>query len=144
METSLAALRGFFRTAFKNEAGYVCLATLTTDMKDFKETFFEWPRQIDEMIRWVDERNFQYNVYFCPQLLDARRRDKDHVRTCTNVWSDLDTCHPDRLLVQPTVTVESSPGRFQALWCLETPMDPVSAENIAMRIAYFHAAHGAD
>jgi len=144
METSLAALRGFFRMAYKNEPGYVCLATMTTDMKDFKETFFEWPRQIEDMIQWVDGKNFDSNVYFCPQLLDKRRRDKEHVKTCTNVWADLDTCHPDQLMVRPTVSVESSPGRFQALWCLAEPLDPVSAENIAMRIAYYHAGHGAD
>jgi hypothetical protein len=117
---------------------------MSIDKKDFKEYFFEWPRQLQEIEDWVDLKSYDHNVYFCPQLLESRKRDKDNVKTCTSVWSDLDTCHPDKLLVPPTVSIESSPGRFQALWSLVDPLDPVTAENISMRIAYFHAAHGAD
>lgn len=136
--------RAFLQMAFGRMSGIACFAVMSIDKKDFKEAFFEWPRQMDEAIRWIDSRSFEYNVYFCPQLLESRRREKDNVKACTSVWADLDTCTPDKLLVEPSITIESSPGRYQALWCLDEPMDPLSAENISMRIAYYHAGHGAD
>lgn len=138
------ALKAFLSVAFGKVTGYVCFAVMSVDKKEFKETFFEWPRQVDETLTWVETKKHEYNIYFCPQVLETRKRTKDNVKACTNIWADLDTCHPEKLLIEPTLTVESSPGRFQALWCLDEPLDPISAENIAMRIAYFHAAHGAD
>jgi hypothetical protein len=44
----------------------------------------------------------------------------------------------------PSMTVESSPGRYQALWILDTPCDPIDAEELSKRIAYYHADQGAD
>lgn len=95
------------------------------------------------MLRYIDTCMTQ-NTYFCPQLLDRPGRKKEDVKYCPNIWADLDECTPDKLLVEPTVVVESSPNRFQAYWSLETPMEPTEAEALARRIAYYHAHHGAD
>lgn len=138
------ALRAFFQYAFGKTPGVVGFALMSVDKKEFKEVFFDWPRDLNEIIRWVDVRRLEYNVYFCPQVLDSRERTKDNVRAASSIWADLDTCTPDKLLIEPTLTVESSPGRYQALWCLAEDIDPISAQDIAMRIAYYHAGHGAD
>lgn len=142
----ISGLRTFFNLCYgTRSSGYVALWFLNPDdRKDFKEEFYEWPTQVDQMCRSVNSSKLAYNVYFCPQILETRKRKKETVKLCTNIWADLDACPPDKMLVQPSIILESSPGRFQALWCLDESMEPTEAESIAMKIAYFHASHGAD
>lgn len=132
----------FFKLAFGRHQGYVCLAFLRE--KKFEERFFSYPEQLAEMQEAIDEHVLTHNVYFCPQLLSQKRRTKESVSITPNLWSDLDTCNPDVLLVEPTIVLESSPNRFQALWCLDGEMDADDAEALSRRIAYRHAEAGAD
>lgn len=125
--------------------GYACLGFLKTIERTFSEKFYAWPSECSEMVRDAGAMNYSgYNVYFCPQLLSRHARRKDTVKAAPNAWSDLDTCPPDLLKVQPSIVLESSPGRYQALWCLEQVAEPLVAEDISRRIAYYHASDGAD
>jgi hypothetical protein len=145
MAIDSSALWQYFKFIFGKNRGYVGLGYWSpVDKKDFTEDYFEWPTQAREMFAAIEIKRMSYNVYFCPQLLDERKRSKATIKLCPNVWADLDTCHPDKLLVEPSVVVESSPGRFQAVWVLDEEVDPGIAEDLSRRIAYFHAAHGAD
>jgi hypothetical protein len=85
-----------------------------------------------------------YNVYFCPQLLSEKRRKKETIACSPTAWADLDECPPSELIVSPTVLIETSLGRSQALWVFESEVPPETAEQISKRIAYFHADSGAD
>jgi hypothetical protein len=143
MSQDSAALRAFFQVAFGSKVGYICIA-VSPDLKAWREEYYEWPRQADKMLEVIEFYSAANNVYYCPQLLAKQKRNKENVKACPNIWSDLDTCTPDRLLLQPTVTIESSPGRFQAVWALSEDVSPSDAEMLAMRIAYHHAPHGAD
>lgn len=134
----------FFRLLFGPRAqGNVCIATLTPT-GEFREYFFEYPLQLNLMIAKVQEHAETRNVYFCPQLLVGRKRSRGAVRSCPNVWADLDECAPHNLLVQPSIVVQSSPGRYQGYWLLEDQVEPDVAELIAKRIAYYHSDEGAD
>lgn len=139
-----SAQKAFFQIAFGKAQGYICIAYRDVQTNKFDERFYEWPAQLDKIITDIQTHELTNHVYFCPQLFETRRIKKDNVKCCPSAWADLDTCTPDKLQVEPTVTIESSPGRFQAVWCFEEPLDPVSAEDISRRIAYYHAAHGAD
>lgn len=132
----------FFKLAFGKASGYVCIAHRNTG--PMHENFFKYPDELPEMLNHVQQFNLEYNVYFCPQLLTAKRRVKENVGICPSIWADLDGCPPDRVHVQPSIVTETSPGRYQALWILERPIDPEQAEDIARRIAYAHAGDGAD
>jgi predicted transcriptional regulator len=135
----------FFKLVFGAAQGIVCIAFLKPDdRKSFREEFYEYPTQLDQMLASVEKHVQGHNVYFCPQLLNERKREKQNVVITPNVWSDLDTCHPDNLFVEPSIVVESSPGRYQGYWILERELDPDDAEDIARRIAYKHADQGAD
>ena len=138
------ALRSFFRLVYGSSTrGYICIAT-SPDLNKFQEEYFEWPSQRTAMLDFIEARCATDNVYFCPQLLDKRKRNKENIKATPNVWADLDTCTPDKLLLHPSATVETSPGRFQAVWVLDEDTPPADAEQLSMRIAYFHAPHGAD
>ena len=115
------------------------------DLRDsFTEHFFEWPRQLPELMHFTSSQGEVANVYICPQLLNSKRRDKSNVKACPNAWADLDSCDPSELLVEPSLLVQSSPGRWQAYWVFDEAIDPAEAEAISRRIAYMHAHQGAD
>lgn len=145
--TGESALRvQFFDLIFGNNEGFICIATSLPDAprSSFKQHFFSWP---DEQIR-VEELILQQqkkrNVWFCVNLLDRKERKKDYCLPTELVWADLDECAPTKVVPTPSIVIESSPGRFQALWRLESKVDPFVAEDYSRRIAYQNRTKGAD
>lgn len=137
----------FFATVFGDEHGYVCITRGRANEKNsLKDFFFEWPAEAKNLLTFIEQSIAGHNLWFCPMLLKERRRIKDNVVSCPVVWADLDTCHPDEAHVEPnpSIVVESSPGRFQAFWPMAKPLPPLEAEEYARRIAYRYANQGAD
>jgi hypothetical protein len=135
----------FFKTVYGPVSGAACLAYIPRNKGgDYKERFFTYPSELDRMIDFVESHVDKDDVYFCPQLFGNNKRTKDDATLCMNLWADLDECNPKLLLVTPTFSIESSPGRFQAVWCLEAVVDAQTAEDLTQRIAYRHASEGAD
>ena len=132
----------FFETIFGDHEGYIGVASLKG--KKFNEEFFQYPQEVNQLLEWVNLKYHGRSLYFCPQLLDEPRRKKENVKTCTCVWSDLDECDPNILDPKPSIVIETSPGRHQALWLLDEPADPADAEDASHRIAYKYEAFGAD
>lgn len=134
----------FFRAVFGEARGYVCLAWRSKKRKGMDEAFFLYPEELPLLLEKINVLYLGHDIYFSPMVYSIRKRTKENVKVCTCAWADLDTCSPDKLLVQPTLAVESSPNRYQAYWVLEEPIDPEDAEAISRRIAYYHANDGAD
>jgi len=136
----------FLRLLFEGGRGYFCIAygTKDRDPRKFREQFFSFPDEIPQAIDLINSVYQGHNVWFCPHLFNKRQRRKENVVYTPNAWSDLDTCEPENLFVEPTITIESSPGRYQGLWVFEKALDPDDAENLSQRIAYTHADDGAD
>jgi len=135
----------FFRFVFgeDNEA-YVCLCRRDTQSELWNDEYFKWPDERDKIYDFIDRSLIGFDIYYCTQLLTRPERKKEYAGACPTAWADLDHCHPDELLVAPTLVVESSPGRWQALWVFEEAIDPAQAEDINRRIAYYHRDKGAD
>ena len=106
----------------------------------------EWPPsrdtavslRIDQCLR--DEEDLYYSV--------ARFREKgrniEHVLPTEWLWADLDAVHPStaaKMGLMPTIAVESSPGRYQALWRLTRRLRPRDTEKVNRGLTY---ALGAD
>jgi RepB DNA-primase from phage plasmid len=137
----------FFKVVFDNvktTESYICIARRIARKGAFEERFFLWPSELDYASHYVTESVMTHDVWFCPMTFDKPERKKECVDFCSAVWSDLDTCPPDKLLVPPSVLLESSAGRYQALWILPEPIAAVDAETASKRVAYFHASDGAD
>lgn len=132
----------FFKMLLGKNTGYLCLARSSTT--EWEEEFFRYPEELPKAIEYAN-RYYQYNLYFCPQLLKAKRRVKQNVSVAPVMWSDLDDCSPDELKVQPSIVIESSPNRYQAYWLLENElMDPFDVEDLCRRFAYFYKDKGVD
>jgi hypothetical protein len=134
----------FFRLAFGKNAGYICLAYAQPGKKGMHEEYFKYPEEMPEMLEAINRVQTICNVWFCPQLLSAKRRIKENVVLCPNAWADLDHCPPEKMLVEPSILMQSSPQRYQALWLFEDAQNPIVAKDISRRIAYFHAVDGCD
>lgn len=136
----------FIRLLFEGGEGYFCIAYNNKDMgrKTFREEFFQFPQEIPRAIELINEVYQDKNVWFCPHLFTQRRRKKEFVSYTPCAWSDLDECDVDDVYVTPTISIESSPGRYAALWVFDSHVDPDDAESLSQRIAYAHAEDGAD
>ena len=109
------------------------------------ENYFEYPEELPAAIEHINRYYSEADVYFCPQLLGTKKRNKENVQSVTALWADLDTCSPEELLVSPSIVLETSEGRYQGLWLLsEIDLPPETAEDYSRRIAYAHADAGAD
>lgn len=145
MSVTATSLRTqFFDFLFGDTSGYVCIATSSVDKTDFKQTFFAWPEQRNDLGSFVDAASHRKNVWYCTSLLERRERKKEFCLPGTLVWADLDTCHPDTVEPSPTAVVLSSPSRYQALWQLDEVVEPYLQEDYSKRIAYKYSVNGAD
>lgn len=81
------------------------------------------------------------DVYFCPVVFSEPHRKKEYALPTNLLWADLDPVNPNSCRIRPSIAWESSPGRFQALWFLNTEISGAEAAALSKRIAY---ADGAD
>ena len=133
----------FFKVLFSNLDGFICIARLHT--RHFIERYFNYPADLDACLAYIQKYADTDNLWYCAQLLDRKKRNKHNVISyCSALWADLDECPPDVLKVEPTVLIQSSPGRFQAIWSLKEPIPSEEASHLSKKIAYFHEADGAD
>lgn len=144
MSDADAKRRGFFMYVFGEAEGYLCVAFRNAISGSFQEEFYQYPEALDEALKDINEKYVENDVYFCPHLLTVPKRVKNNVSECPCAWSDLDECHPDNLKVEPTITVMTSEGRYQAYWKFDGLVSPTDAEAISKRIAYEHKDEGAD
>jgi hypothetical protein len=101
--------------------------------------YTEWPndaavtRRIDSSLR--DREDLYYSV---AQFAERGRKIED-VLPSHWLWADLDEVHPTQgagLGFLPTVAVESSPGRYQALWRLTRELKPKTLEKLNRGLSY--------
>jgi hypothetical protein len=108
------------------------------------ERFFSWPEEQDQMYAFIEASILDGNLYVCPQLLNDKKRIKANVLMSNVAWADLDSCSPSNMRLEPTLTVKTSPDRFQAYWRFDKALPPDIAEDMSRRIAYAHASQGCD
>jgi hypothetical protein len=135
----------FFRSIFGVNNGYFCLSHMQPGKHStWRDEFFVYPQEQKEILDRIEILEEGHNVYFCPMLFSEKMRKKEFVSVTPVAWSDLDFCDPSSVDIPPSVTIESSPDRYQAYWVMDSPLDPDDMENLSRRIAYKHAAQGAD
>lgn len=131
----------FFEYLFgATEEGYVCIASSHKEKGGFKESFFMWPLEKAQLSTHIDSLVADNNVWFCVSFLDAKSRMKEHCRSNTFAWADLDEANPDGFpegTPAPTAVLETSPGRFQGFWRFygtSVPSDLI--EDYSRRLTY--------
>lgn len=135
----------FFNLLFGKHSGLFNITLLSNDTTERPvQHYFKFPEDVDSALDIVEASYLQFNVYFCPQLLKVPKLNKENIDSCPSLWADLDECDPENMKVPPSIVIQSSPGRYQAVWVLEDPIPPVEGELLSKRIAYYHADEGCD
>jgi hypothetical protein len=108
----------------------------------FREQFFLYPAEIDAAIDWlVSEVASGRDVYICAHLLSSKQRKKANALPLKVLYADVDHDEIPASSPTPSIIVESSPGRWQALWRLHESIPPADGEQLNKRLAL---AVGAD
>jgi hypothetical protein len=147
MATTTTQLRAeFFDHIFEDAHGYVCICYTDPDIgkSSFEQRFFSWPAKKRQLNEFIEQKAAKHNLWFCVNLLQKAERKKEFCLSTNLVWSDLDTTNPEKVEPAPPIVIQSSPGRFQALWRLDERVSPDIAEDYSKRIAYGYRQEGAD
>jgi hypothetical protein len=64
-----------------------------------------------------------------------QHRTKEMIGHCRWLYADLDGARPPASLPEPTILIETSPGRLQAWWQLGAPVNVRRAEDLMRRVA---------
>lgn len=131
--------RAFFQAIFGAGKGY---AVLTTDL-DHKGEFFEYPAQLDDMVKWAEDRS-SGQVYFSPVLFSAKERKKQFALTTSVAYADSDLLDPAAYRVPPSITVETAPGRTHNYWLLDNDYNPHTVALLNRRAHWAHRGEGVD
>lgn len=135
----------FFEYLYGEEEGYICIAYREPGNKDtFRQKFYQWPKHKEKMIDFIEDHKMEYDFWFGVNILSAETRQKPFCKSHNLLWADLDEALPTDIKLPPQVVLESSPGRYQAIWRLKEKIDPYAAEHFSKRIAYSANQNGAD
>ena len=84
------------------------------------------------------------NVWFCTSLLEQQRRKKQDCLPGNIIWADLDSFNPKDILPVPSLAIKSSDYNYQAIWRVDTQLEPYQQEDFSKRLAYKYRANGVD
>lgn len=101
---------------------------------------FSWPSDEAKIEQHLNDHS-DADLYYTPNLFTQPYRHREHCQNPNWLYADLDTVNPSRVNLRPHVAVQSSPGRFQALWRLARPIGLENHEQYNQRLTY---ALGAD
>ena len=108
-----AELSQFFKFCYGEQTGYVYAPTRALGLAgDWKEAYFEWPSQQDQLIQHVRSATGQREVYFAPALFTEPRALKENVKGSYVVWAEFDGRLPSAESLSdvpsPTMRIRSS------------------------------------
>jgi len=133
----------FFDAIYGEATGLATIVTRSISGELTDQKFFEYPQQKDAMIALATQKASD-DVYYSPILYNAPRRIKENAKTVNVIYSDADTCAPENFLVEPSISVQTSPDRWHCYWMLTEEVEPQVAALLAKKIAYAHAHQGCD
>ena len=135
--------REFFSEVFGKGQGWAVLVTPNRHGKPTNDAWFRYPEQLDQMVAHT-EANAHTDVWFSPNLFESQSRTKETSKTTQTAAADADICHPNNFRVQPSITVQTSPGRYHVYWLLNATKDPHEVAKLNRRIAQVHKDEGCD
>jgi hypothetical protein len=102
--------------------------------------WFPWPEQEDELLDHVAKYSDE-DLYTGPATYKANRATKPAAHAVQHVWSDADALDLEKLRLEPSAVVHSSPGKTQLYFTITDCTDPARMEALAHG---FTAAHPKD
>ena len=87
--------------------GTVGVSSVSPAGSDWTDKFFDWPRQKDDAITWLQRESSEgRNAYFCTHLLTAKGRTKANATAVSTLWVEADYGKVPAGFPEPTATVD--------------------------------------
>ena len=135
--------RVFFESVFGEGAGYATIVTMDARRNPTVQKFFDYPSELDSMVDYVD-KFVNEDVYFSPILFHEQRRIRENAKEVSVVYADADACPPEKFLIKPSISVQTSPDRWHCYWMLEKAHEPHVIATMSKKVAYAHKNDGCD
>lgn len=134
----------FITAIFGNGTGIATLVVRNASTNELTEQkFYEYPEQKHEMVTFANAHAME-DVYFSPILFNAPRRIKENAKTVSVIYADADACDPGNFMLEPSISVQTSPDRWHTYWMLDGEVEPHEAALLSKKIAYAHQHQGCD
>lgn len=115
---------------WKRQPGsHFCISTKSASGK-WRDNWFK-KAELKDVAAFIGD-NLDKNIYFCPHGFTQPDRKKEYACPPKMLYADLDSSDPKKLDLQPTIALESSPGRYVGFW--ET--DETADEALNRRLSY--------
>jgi hypothetical protein len=117
----------------QKQQGYVFLSWKTKN-GEWHDKAYAWPTGPQEI------PNKGRDVYFCPSVFSAPRRQKQYALPSVWCHADLDEVVPRQTAPLPTLAWETSPERFQCLWLMDRKLKVRPHGELNQKLTYFTGA----
>lgn len=133
----------FFERVFGTGKGRAVIVLPDAQGRPVNDKWFSYPEDVDHMVAYVEAHN-RGSVWYSPVLFKSDQRTKDNSLQVSIAGADADACDPTNFRVQPSISIETSPGRWQVYWQLNKPQDANEVAKLNRRIAQVHKDEGCD
>ncbi len=115
---------------WKEQPGrYFCISSKSRRGK-WDDKFFT--RSQFSKVRQYIKDNLNKDLYWCPHGFSKPRRLKEYAVLPQLLWADLDEVDPSEIKPMPSISWQSSPGRYVGLWIV----DKTITEDVNRRLTY--------
>lgn len=134
----------FVSAVYGDAEGYADIVTLGFNGAPNAEKWFKYPDEADHLDQYVGLRSSE-DVYLSTSLFSAKKRTgADNGAVAHAVGIDADTCPPSAFRVPPSISNQTSEGRWHCWWLLDETVPAIEATLTAKRISAAHVEQGAD
>lgn len=134
----------FLSALYGESQGHVDIVTKSESGQLDSERFFEWPTERNRVEKYIGLRSDE-DTYLSVALFSNEHRTKDdHGAVARVVYADADTCPPEKFRLPPSISVQTSEGRWHCYWVLDEEVPAKDASEAAHRIAKAHEKQGCD
>lgn len=140
----------FFELIYGESEGFISIATRDDSQQTSgaweinSEKWFYWPEERNRIERYISVRDDE-DVYNSVAMFSAQARTKmDREARSRVVYVDADTCAPEKFRITPTISVQTSKGKWHCYWVLDREIAAHEASRLSRRICVTHADEGCD
>lgn len=128
----------YFDAIYGESEGYASLVTLDEERQPSVQTWLKWPEKREYFHKFVS-LHLDEDVYTSMALYSEKdRTSSDQDAVCHVVYADADATHPSKFRLTPSISVQTSAGRWHCYWVLDKETSAAEAAQASRRIAKAH------
>lgn len=129
---------------YADSTGYVPVVTWDEEGQPSQQQWFQWPEKREKIHQFIELRKDE-DMFVSMALFSEKSRVKTDVDAVGRVvYADADACHPSNFRLTPSISVQTSAGRWHCYWVLDKEVSADETSKASHKIAKAHSAQGCD